>query len=150
MKTYSSSIPEIKLKKSKTDFKKVKITRSQDAADYIRQFYSDDINIYESFFILLLNSANNTIGFAKISQGGVLGTVADPKIIAKYCIDSLCSQVILSHNHPSQNPNPSEEDKKMTFRIKEILSLLGVKVIDHIILTGEEITHFSFADEGIL
>ena len=57
----------------------VKISKSEDAADFIRQFYSDDIEIYESFFILLMNRANKVTGYAKISQGGVCGTIVDKK-----------------------------------------------------------------------
>ena len=71
MKTYNSNLDEITLKRTKTDFKRAQIKSSRDAEEYIRQFFHDDISIYESFFILLLNQANNTIGYAKISQGGV-------------------------------------------------------------------------------
>ena len=74
--------------------------------------------IYESVFILLLNRHNNTIGYAKISQGGVTGTVIDVKIIAKYIIDSLASGLILAHNHPSGNTRASSEDINITNKVK--------------------------------
>ena len=148
MKEYSSTISEISLKKTKTDFKKVKITNSKDAADYIRQFYNDDIGIFESFFILLMNRANNTIGYAKISQGGVTGTVVDSVILTKYAIESLSTGVILAHNHPSGNLKPSQSDIKLTEKIKKCLELFEISVLDHVILT--ENGHLSMADEGLL
>lgn len=134
------------LKKIQTDFPKVKIRSSKNSADFIRQFYSDDIEIYESFFLLLLNRANDTIGYAKISQGGTCGTVVDIKIIAKYAVDSLANSVILAHNHPSGTLSPSSQDIDITEKIKKGLSLLDIKVLDHIILTSS--SYYSFADEG--
>ena len=75
------------------------IKTSADAVEVARNFYFDDINIYESFFIMLLNRANKVIGWAKISQGGVCNTIVDKKIICKYAIDTLANGVILVHNH---------------------------------------------------
>lgn len=136
------------LKKVQTEFPSVKVNTSKISYDFIKKFYSGDIEVYESFFILLLNRANKTVGYAKISQGGVVGTYVDIKIIAKYAVDSLASSVILAHNHPSGNTAPSEQDKSITQRIKKALALLDVQVFDHIILTED--SYYSFADEGIL
>jgi DNA repair protein RadC len=136
------------LKKINSDFPKVKITSSRSAADFIRQFYADDLEIYESFFILLLNRNNITTGYAKISQGGTAGTVVDVKIVAKYAVDSLSSGVILAHNHPSGNKQPSEADKHITTKTKEALKFLDVSVLDHIILTADD--YFSFSDESLM
>lgn len=147
-KTYKSTISEYSLKYTKTDIQKTKITTSESASNVIRKFYFDDINIYESFFILLLNKANNTTGFAKISQGGTAGTVVDIKIIAKYAVDSLSSAVIICHNHPSGNKQPSDADLNITKRIKDALLLLDIKLIDHIIITENDF--YSFADNGNL
>lgn len=145
---YKSNIKEFTLKKNDTDFKKVKIRGSKDASDYARNFYHDDIEIYESFFIILLNRNNNTIGYAKISQGGVSGTVVDSKILLKYVIESLASGVIFVHNHPSGNLNPSNEDKNLTNKLKNALSIIDVNLLDHVILTKE--SYFSFADESLI
>lgn len=136
------------LKKNDTKFENIQIKSSKDAVDYIRQFYSDDIEIYESFFLLMLNRRLKTIGYVKISQGGILGTVVDPIIVAKYAVDSLSTNIILAHNHPSGNIKPSQADKSLTFKIKEGLKLFDISVSDHVILTKE--SHFSFSDEGIL
>lgn len=148
MKTYKSNIEELKLRRIKSDLPKVKIGSSKDAADYIRQFYHDDITIYESFFILLLNRQNVTMAFAKISQGGVVGTVVDAAIVAKYVVDSLATGVILAHNHPSGNLRPSDADKAITEKIRKGLALFDCQVLDHVILTED--SYYSFADNGLL
>lgn len=148
MKEYKSNIASFSLKKEKSEFNKVKINSSKDASDYIRNFYSDDIEIYESFFILLMNRNNNTVGYAKISQGGIAGTVVDVSVIAKYVVDTFSSGVILAHNHPSGNTKPSEADISLTKKIKDALGLFSCSVLDHIILT--ENSYFSLADEGLL
>lgn len=147
-KTYKSTISEYSLKYTKSQIQKTKVTTSESASNVIRKFYFDDINIYESFFILLLNRANNTTGFAKISQGGTAGTVVDIKIIAKYAVESLSSAVIICHNHPSGNKQPSDADLNITRRIKDALLLLDIKLIDHIIITENDF--YSFADNGDL
>jgi DNA repair protein RadC len=142
------TIKEISLKFRKTEFERVKITKAEDAYNVIRKFYSCDINIFESFFILLLNRGAQTIGYAKISQGGVSGTFVDIKIIAKYAVDSLASAVILAHNHPSGNLKPSEADIQLTKKAKEALKILDVCVHDHIILADDKF--YSFAEEGLM
>lgn len=147
-KTYKSTISEYSLKYTKSEIQKTKVTTSESASNVIRKFYFDDINIYESFFILLLNSQNATTGFAKISQGGTAGTVVDIKIIAKYAVDSLSPKVIICHNHPSGNKQPSDADLNITKRIKDALLLLDIKLIDHIIITENDF--YSFADNGNL
>ena len=127
----------------------IKITSSETAFNVIRQFWHDDIEIYESFFVLLLNRANVTIGWAKISQGGITGTVADPKLILKYAVDSLASGIILAHNHPSGTLQVSPQDKDITEKIKQAVSYIDTNVIDHLILTPDN-KFLSFADEGLL
>ena len=140
------NIKLFELKKIQTDFPKQKLTSSKLSSEFIRQFYSDDIEIYESFFILMLNRANETIGYAKISQGGICGTIVDVKILAKFVVDSLASGIIIAHNHPSGNLQPSQADIQITNKIKEIVKLLDSTLLDHIILTKE--SYYSFSDEG--
>jgi len=136
------------LKKLQSEFPKVQVTSSEKSADFIRQFYQDDIAIYESFFLLLLNRQCQTIGYAKISQGGITGTVVDVRIIAKYAVDSLATSIILAHNHPSGNLQPSEQDILLTNKVKDAMKLFDINVLDHVILTEDDF--YSFADKGIL
>ena len=124
----------------------VKVAGSKDAADYARAFYADDINIYESAFIILLNQAHNTIGWAKISQGGVAGTIVDIKIVCKYAIDSLATSVIFVHNHPSGTLSPSLQDISLARRLKEALKILHVQFLDSIIITAGG--SYSMAENG--
>ena len=126
-----------------------KITSSIDAANYAKQFYSDDISVYESAFIILLNQANKVIGWAKIAQGGLAATIVDIRIVAKYAIDSLAASVVFVHNHPSGNLRASMPDDTLTRRLKEGLALLDVTLMDSIILSPEG-GYFSYADEGRL
>jgi len=142
----TKTIQLYELKKIQSEFSKKQIRSSADAAEFIRQFYLEDIEIFESSFILLLNQANYTIGYAKISQGGITGTVVDPRLVAKYALESLAPIVILAHNHPSGNLSPSSADKSLTDKIKNGLKLLDINLVDHIILTKE--SYFSLADEG--
>ena len=138
----------LKVAERNEGFPTKQITCSDDAVSFARQFYSDDIELYESFFLLLMNAQNKTIGYAKISQGGVVGTVVDVKIICKYAVDTLANSVMIFHNHPSGNTRPSEQDKGMTEKVKQALTLLDCKLLDHIILTTN--SYFSFTDEGLL
>lgn len=148
MKTYKDTIGVFSIKKEKTDFQKAKMSRSQDASDFIRQFYGDDLEVCESFYLLLLNRQNITQGYVKISQGGTAGTVTDVKIILKYAIDSLSEAVIIAHNHPSGNLHPSDSDIAITRKIKEALQLVDIKLLDHVILTAD--SYHSFADNGLV
>jgi len=143
-----SAVKIYELKKIQSDFPKIKISESRHAYEFIKKFYGDDLEIFESFFILLLDRGNHTIGYAKISQGGISGTVVDIRLIAKYAIESLCSSIILAHNHPSGTLNPSNEDKKITEKISEGLKIFDIGVLDHIILTSE--SYYSFLDSGLL
>lgn len=142
------TIKKFELKANETDFKQVQIKNLKDSVDYARQFYFDDIEIYESAFIILLNRANFTMGYAKISQGGICGTIIDVKIIAKYAIDSLASGIILIHNHPSNSINPSESDIISTKKVKNTLNIFECKLLDSIILTKD--SSYSLLNEGIL
>jgi DNA repair protein RadC len=146
MQTLKSKSTLFELRKIQSDFQNVKISRSEDAAKYVKQFYFDDLEIFESAFIVLLNQANNTIGYAKISQGGITGTVIDTRIVAHYAVNSLATGVIVVHNHPSGNLKPSEQDLRFTKKLKEGLSILDIALLDSLILTSEGYT--SLNDEG--
>jgi DNA repair protein RadC len=148
MKTYKSNLRKLTLKEEKTEYKRVKITNSKEAYELIKQFFKDDLTIYESAFLILFNAANNTIGFVKISQGGINSTVMDAQIIAKYAVETLAKSVIIAHNHPSGNLNASESDKKVTEQIKNTLKIFDCNLADHLIIT--ENGYFSFNDERIL
>lgn len=137
---------EYTLKATKQEFSIAKIKDSAQAYEYAKQFYFDDINIYESCFIMLLNQASNVMGYAKISQGGICNAVVDVRIVAKYAIDTLATSVILIHNHPSGNIRPSADDDRITKTVKDGLKLLNVKLLDHIVISEE--AYYSYAEDG--
>ncbi|SDX76745.1 RadC family protein [Hymenobacter psychrophilus] len=103
---------------------------------------------HEEFWVILLNRANVVMRTVSISRGGVAGTVADPKLIFKEALEQLASSIVLVHNHPSGNRNPSAADIALTRKLKEAGQLLDLPVLDHLIFTDQG--YHSFADEGML
>jgi len=150
MKKYESYSRRLRIVTESGDenFHKAKIESSKDVAEYMRQFWKDDIEIYESFFVMFLNRANNVDSWVKISQGGTVGTVIDTKIICKYAIDVLAQSVIVAHNHPTGNKTPSDADKQITKKIKDSLAFFDMQLLDHLIITKD--SYLSFADNNIL
>ncbi len=123
-----------------------KISTSRDAFGIFQSLIGD--LPYEEFWILILNRANKVIKKIRISEGGISGTVVDPKKIYKIALDNHASNIILGHNHPSGVYTPSEADVKITRKIKDAGILLEISVLDHIIVAHD--TYYSFADEGAL
>jgi DNA repair protein RadC len=103
---------------------------------------------HEEFWVLYLRRNNTVICSERISMGGISGTVIDVKIIAKRAIELLSSALILCHNHPSGNINPSDADRNITTKMKQTALLFDCAVLDHIIVTAH--SYYSFADEGII
>jgi len=125
---------------------KDKITSSRDAFEIFRSKMGD--LPYEEFWIILLNKANKVVRSCNISEGGISGTVVDPKKVFKIALDHHASSIILGHNHPSGNLQPSEADQKITKKIREAGTMLDVAVLDHLIIGDDR--YFSFADEGMI
>jgi DNA repair protein RadC len=129
---------------------KTKILNSRDAFNALYPLFDiNTIELKEEFFLLLLNRANNILGWFKLSSGGTSGTVVDIRIVFVLALQTNTSNLILCHNHPSQNIQPSEADIILTKRMKEAGSLLDIKVLDHLIIASSG-AYFTFADEGLL
>jgi DNA repair protein RadC len=122
------------------------ITSSKDAFQLMAPIYAD-LN-HEEFWIILLNTANRVIGKHKLSKGGRAGTVVDVKILFEEVLSYKATSVILTHNHPSGNMRPSDQDRVLTKRISEAGKLLDIKILDHLIFS--DTTYYSFSDEGEL
>jgi len=103
---------------------------------------------YEQFWVIIMNRANRIVKKVQISDGGVSGTVADPKKIFRMAMEYNASSIILCHNHPSGNIQPSEADIKLTKKMKESGILLDLPVLDHLIIGND--SYYSFADEGMM
>lgn len=140
-------VNEIKLSYSRKGNSEKLISCSRDAVDVFRQYFDiDEIDYRESFFALYLNQANKVLGIKKISESGISSTIVDVRIIMQAALLCNASAVILAHNHPSGNLNPSNEDLKITQNIKNASEFLNIKLLDHCILTSTD--YLSFADEG--
>ncbi|WP_173664823.1 RadC family protein [Solirubrum puertoriconensis] len=122
------------------------ITCSTDIYNLVRPNLQD--LPHEEFWVIMLNRANVVMRQEKISSGGVAGTVADPKMIFKHALEQLASSIILVHNHPSGNRQPSAADIALTKKLKEAGKFLDLPVLDHLIYTDRG--YYSFMDEGIL
>ena len=147
MKTYKSKFPEITLKLKKGDVLNCKIKTSKDAADLFRSIWDADIlDICESVICIFLNRQNNTIGWFKVSQGGLSGTVVDNRLILVTALNCLALGIILCHNHPSGNLQPSEADMEITKKLKEAAETVDLQLLDHVILTEEG--YYSLGDNG--
>lgn len=128
---------------------RVKITCSQDVYGVLLETWDHGkLELVEQFKVLLTNRANRVLGIYEVSTGGITGTVADPKLIFAAALKAGASGVILSHNHPSGNLQPSQADIDLTRKIKAGGKFLEIDVLDHIVITSE--CYFSFADQGLM
>jgi DNA repair protein RadC len=125
---------------------KISIHSSSDIAHYLQTLLKD--HRHEVFAVLFLNQAHKLNHFEIISEGGITGTVADPRIILKKALEQDAVSIILCHNHPSGNLRPSRADLHLTQKIREAAAFFDIRLIDHVIVSGEG--YYSFADEGIL
>jgi DNA repair protein RadC len=126
-----------------------KITCSRDAYDLLlKNWNTDTVEYCEEFKVLLLNRSNAVLGIIAVSKGGISGTVTDVRIILQAALKSNASGLIVCHNHPSGNLNPSESDTKITQKIKEAGSIMDIQLLDHLIINDED--YYSFADNGLL
>ncbi len=101
---------------------------------------------HEEFWVLLLNQANRVINRVKISQGGVAATSVDVKLILKSALMALSPAIILCHNHPSGNRQPSSADDNLTRKIVTATCNMDIRVLDHLIVCDGH--YYSYADEG--
>jgi DNA repair protein RadC len=122
------------------------VKSSRDIANYLQALLRD--LPHEVFAVAYLNQANRINHFEIISKGGITGTVADPRVILKKALLEDAVSLILCHNHPSGNLQPSKADQELTRKFKDGAKLLDISLFDHIIVS--ENGYFSFADAGML
>lgn len=125
---------------------KTYIKTSSDVAEYLQTLLKD--YKHEVFAVFFLNRANKVNHFQIISEGGITGTVADPRVILKKALEEDAVSLILCHNHPSGSLKPSRADEELTTKIKEAAKYFDIKVLDHLIVSNDG--YYSFADDGIL
>lgn len=103
---------------------------------------------HEEFWVLYLNNSNKIIQKSQISKGSITGTLVDTRLVLKEALQLNAVALILVHNHPSGQVNPSVADKELTQKLKTAAQSLDIKVLDHVIIT--ETAYFSFADQSLL
>ena len=137
---------ELGIRRNMADYKKEIILTSRDLANYLKAQFQ--FKRHEVFAVVFLNRSNKINHFEIISEGGITGTVADPRIILKRALEHDAISMVLCHNHPSGSLKPSRQDEELTERIKIAAKFFDIRIMDHLIVSDEGF--YSFADEGIL
>ena len=147
---YETKVSEIEISYRPAIGRKPKIQCALDAYTELLPFFSTHtIALQEQIVCMYLNRANRIIGVYPLSLGGITGTVADIRLILSVALKIAATSIILSHNHPSGNLEPSAADKGLTAKIKEACTHFDISLMDHIILSAEG-GYYSFMDEGML
>lgn len=126
-----------------------KMTSPRSVANYMEQVFNMSSQAEEIFVMLVLDIKNKVIGAFEVSRGNLSSSIVHPREVFKRAILLNGNAIIVGHNHPSGNPAPSEEDKKVTKRLDECGNLLGIKLLDHIII-GDEGSYYSHKEYGII
>jgi len=137
---------ELGMRKKAAGVANVRISNSRHAYERLLPVFEN--LVYEQFWILTLSNSNQVIAAHRVGEGGLTGTVADPRRIFKQILDDRAAGFIAAHNHPSGNLKPSDADIRLTKRLHEAAAIMDLSMLDHLIIahTG----YFSFADEGLL
>lgn len=107
-----------------------------------------EIDVVESFYVLFLNAGNGVKGYIKVSSGGVNAVIVDPKVIFCAALKCLASAIVVTHNHPSGDPRPSVDDRKLTKKLSEAARMLDMTLVDHIVVGLDR--YYSFMEHGDL
>ena len=142
-----NTIKEIRVSYSSGNSHKVKIRNSKDSYELLKSCWSmNTIELQEEFKILLLNRNHQVLGIYPLSKGGVSGTLVDAKLVYSVALKCNASSIIVAHNHPSGNLNPSESDLRLTKKLKQAGTYLDITLLDHLIITKNG--YYSFSDES--
>ncbi|MDR3665668.1 MAG: JAB domain-containing protein [Ignavibacteriaceae bacterium] len=123
-----------------TEMPKKKISSPRDFFELFQPIFKEEP--VEIFVVAWLSSANRIIGFEKVSVGNINSSIVDPRSVFRSAIVSNSASIIVAHNHPSGNQEPSDEDISITKKLVESGKLLGVHVFDHIIFAEDSYTSF--------
>ncbi|MET3731473.1 JAB domain-containing protein [Moheibacter stercoris] len=142
-------ISEIQVSYSTNKLNKIKISNTEDLYSVVLKNWNlNTIELFEEAKIILLNNNNSILGIYNLSKGGVSSTIIDIRLILSIALKTNSSAIILIHNHPSGNLNPSKNDLEITKTTKEACNLLNIKLLDHLIVSKNG--YYSFLKEGIL
>lgn len=142
-------VSEIKVSYTNHNPDRIKVTNSQILFELIiRQWDLNIIELQEEVKVILLNRANIVIGIYEMSKGGISGSIVDNRIILAVALKCNATSIVLIHNHPSGNLNPSEQDKVITNKLKKACEILDLNLLDHLVVSRN--AYYSFSDSGIL
>lgn len=142
-------LPQIQIKYKVEDNDSITVRTSNDAYKTLLELYNPDtINYTESVIVLFLNRRNATIGWYQLSSGCTHCALIDKKVLFAVALKCGASGIIVSHNHPSGNLQPSTEDKNITEAIKAASNIIDIPLLDHLIIS--EKGYYSFSDEGYI
>lgn len=134
--------------KAKPTLRETRVIKdSRDTFDELRNIYNPDTaTIYETAYVLYLNQSQQIKGFLKLSDGGMTNVIVDPRLVMMGALGCMATAIILSHNHPSGNPRPSEDDRQLTKKLMAACKLMDISFVDHVIIGGDR--YYSFRDHG--
>lgn len=142
-------LAEIKVSYTNQNTHRQKVLHSKAIYDAVLLTWnSETIEYIEEAKIILLNRANEILGVYELSKGGISGTVVDIRVILGVALNCNASSLVLIHNHPSGNLQPSEPDKGITKKLRDACKLLDLVLLDHLIISRD--SYYSFADNGTL
>jgi DNA repair protein RadC len=149
MKKMFNNVAEIGVVYKPAISDKPTISSSLDAYNVLVNFFpSETLCLQERFVAMYLNRSNRVIGVYHMSTGGITGTVVDVRLLLSVALKTAATGIIIGHNHPSNNLQPSNTDKQLTSKIKEGCSLLDLQLLDHLIITS--VGYLSFSEQGHL
>ncbi len=142
------NVAEIQVTYKPTDAPKPIVKSSKQAFDELIKFFPDEtIALQEQFMAMYINRGNKVLGVYNMAKGGLSSTVVDLRLLLSVALKIAATGIILCHNHPSGNLQPSTQDKSLTRQIIEACKFHDLSVLDHIIIASDK-QYFSFADEG--
>ncbi len=147
MKPREYKLVAVKSAKSSVLEENIKLSNSTEIANFLinEVFDKESLEIFESAYVIFFNNNMQVKGYMKLSSGGISMTIIDVRLLFAAALKCLASCIVISHNHPSGNTTPSNEDINITNKIKKGGELLDIKVLDHIILAPNG-NYYSFAE----
>lgn len=135
MKVYELKVSYKSIKENNSP---VQLKNSEEAANFFRSIWPEDMIEKERMYAIFLNSQGIILAYCLLSEGGVCGTILDPRVLFSRALQILtCTRIIIAHNHPSGSLTPSPADIKITDKIKEAGKLLDIEVVDSLILAPD-------------
>ena len=125
---------------------RIQVSAPADVVPILQEYFR--LKDREEMILVLLDTANTILGLSLVSVGGLAASIVEPRQVFKVAILANAAAVILAHNHPSQNPEPSREDIRITRQLVEAGQLMGIPVHDHLVIAGD--TYTSLAERGLM